>query len=449
MTIQIKYSPDKAGRLIPAELPLSKSIALRVMTLNALSRLAGGGEAHIPQLPDSEDVAGMERAIKCISEAARQQEVYIGEGGAPLRFFTALAASFPGMDITLLAGESLMRRPLKPLLDALHDAGAKIRCRKKKGFPPLHIEGRELEADRITMTPAISSQFVSALMMAAPLWRTGLRLDFGGVKPVSTPYILMTARIMSRFGIASGIGQDSVTVEPCQVKAPREFEIEPDWSAASYFYELALLLPGTPIPLLRLTPPERSLQGDSRCAEIFSGLGVSTDINPDGSATLLCDGNILKKAVDSRTRMELDMCDTPDLVPALAVGFCMAGVRFRFTGIGHLRHKETDRMLALETELGKAGYDIVTGPDFMEWNGLRSPVGNDYTIDTYSDHRMAMAFAPAAAKRKYISIHAPEVVDKSFPTYWKVLEGLGFETSRPDTPSHKEDYNPTDSDTLC
>ena len=123
MTIQIKYSPDKAGRLIPAELPLSKSIALRVMTLNALSRLAGGGEAHIPQLPDSEDVAGMERAIKCISEAARQQEVYIGEGGAPLRFFTALAASFPGMDITLLAGESLMRRPLKPLLEMQEKKG--------------------------------------------------------------------------------------------------------------------------------------------------------------------------------------------------------------------------------------------------------------------------------------------------------------------------------------
>lgn len=423
MIIQLRYNPRNDAR--PVRLPLSKSIALRVMTLNALSRRLGGGEAMIPQLPDAGDVAGMERALRCYADGGG--EVYIGEGGAPLRFFTALAASTPGIDVKVTASEALMRRPLKPLLDALHDAGASVRCSGRTGYPPLRIKGRKLDPAHVAITPAVSSQFVSALMMASPLWERGLNLEFTGGKPVSAPYILMTARIMSRFGISTGIGQQSVTVEPVPVRAPRRFDIETDWSAASYFYELALLLPGTPVPLERLTPPDDSLQGDSRCADIFGRLGVTTTLHPDGSATLLCDPGRLDAFLAQEEPMELDMGDTPDLVPALAVALCMAGVRFRFTGIAHLHHKESDRIHALAVELGRIGFGIEAGADFMAWEGARTPTGEDETISSYSDHRMAMAFAPAAARLPYLCIADPEVVEKSYPAYWEALRALGFE----------------------
>ncbi len=435
MVIQLQYRAE--AEVTPAELPLSKSIALRVLTLNSVAEALGLSPAGIPALPDAEDVEGMQRAREAYAaqlallsggaEVADPHMVHIGEGGAPLRFFTALAASTPGIDLSISTGRSLMRRPLMLLLEALREAGAEIHCERKEGYPPLRILGRRLAPESLGLNPGVSSQFVSALMMASPLWQHGLHLHFDGAAPVSAPYIAMTAEIMRRFGAEVEWDEREVRVAPGKLQPPAEYCVETDWSAASYFYELAILLPGHDIPLARLTPPDGSLQGDARCAEIFSLLGVTTTLKPDGSAVLRCDPRLLDLFRDSLHPLELDMNATPDLVPALAVGFCLAGIRFRFSGVGHLKHKETDRMLALSTELSKLGYMLDTTPDTMAWLGARCPAGDNESIATYSDHRMAMAFAPAAAKLPYIAIEDPGVVGKSFPGYWRALEGLGFE----------------------
>ena len=429
MAIQLQYSGTSATEALPVALPLSKSIALRVLTLNALSRRLTGREAEIPALPDAEDVAGMLRAMRLYGShgvASGRYTVHIGEGGAPLRFFLPLAASTPGIDMTVSAGLALSRRPLAPLLAALRDAGADLRPLRRPGRPPLRILGRSLSPGEIVMDPGVSSQFVSALMMASPLWQHGLSLDFGGRTPVSAPYIGMTASLMEQYGARIERTDSHIRVAAGNITPPDRIEIETDWSAASYFYQLALLLPDTPIPIGRLTPPGESLQGDARCAEIFRSVGVATVIHPDGSATLLCDGAHLRRVIESGTPLQFDMNATPDLVPALAVGFCLAGIPFRFTGVAHLRHKETDRMSAPATELARLGYRLRLEADAMSWEGERCAAEERPLIRTWSDHRMAMAFAPAAVRYPGLRIEHPKVTGKSFPRYWEMLSRLGF-----------------------
>lgn len=441
MVIQLIYRQRPNAEIKPVELPLSKSIALRVLALNAVSCRCGGGEAYVPKLPDASDVAGMLRGIRLydyesgntaqeISDRGYTRNVVnIGEGGATLRFFTAFVASTPGVDITVTTHSSLMRRPFKPLLDVLRTAGADLHCLRHEGYPPLRIIGRKLSPGPLALDPSVSSQFVSALMMASPLWGNGLDLTFKGCVPVSAPYIRMTAEIMRRFGAEVEASDNGIRVKSGRLTAPAEFPVETDWSAASYFYELALLSPGREVPLRRLTPSAGSLQGDARCESIFGLLGIDTVYQSDGSAILRCNPEKLDVFRSIDTPLELDLNATPDLVPALAVGFCLAGIKFRFTGIGHLRHKETNRMTALANELERIGYRLVISDDSMAWEGDRTPSGENETIETYNDHRMAMAFAPAAVVLPYVSIDSPDVVEKSFPGYWEALKGLGFEIS--------------------
>lgn len=441
-TLFLKYDPVRAEDAEAVELPLSKSIALRVMTLNGVCRAQGSAPAVIPELPDSEDVAGMNRAMIFLDSSLASESfprphgiVYIGEGGAPLRFFTALAASVPAVDITLSASRGLSRRPMGILLDALRESGADIRSLRRGNHPPLHIVGRPLSCPRITMNAGVSSQFISALMMAAPMWEGGLKLRFAGERPVSMPYIGMTLSLLERYGVKARMIQDadggiSVCVSPAVCRAPARYPIEPDWSAASYFYEIALLRPGLDVKVRSLTSARESLQGDAACAEIFSRLGVKTVLQANGGATLHCDEMELERLRSRGFRLEEDMNDTPDLVPALAVGLCLARIPFRFTSVGHLRHKETDRIAALICELEKLGFVLHADSESLEWDGEEHPALADPVIKTYSDHRMAMAFAPAAIKIQGLGIESPGVVGKSFPRFWEMLARLGFEISR-------------------
>lgn len=392
-------------------LPFSKSVALRVMTMNAVYEALGKHPFKIENLPDSDDVKGMKRALDVLK--ANGNSVYIGEGAAPMRFFTALAASIPGVDIEVSASEGLMRRPMGILIDALRSMGASIECLNREGYPPLRIKGGKLSGDRVTLNPAISSQYTSALMMAAPLWENMLELDFEGKKPVSLPYMEMTAAVIKRFEDAS------------KENPGREIRIEPDWSAASYFYEWTLLNAPCRLKIASLTPPAESLQGDSRCASFFAAAGVKTVFLPDGSVVLACD----KPAGNPHAGLiEFDMGDTPDLVPALAVALPLAGFRFRFTSVSHLHIKETDRIAALTTEMKKLGFILISaekdGSETLEWRGETIAPEPDPHIATYSDHRMAMAFAPARALFPSMVIESPEVVKKSFPDFWQTLSNL-------------------------
>lgn len=415
------------------ELPLSKSVALRVLTLNAVSESVSGRAAHIPVDADSEDVKGLERAISLyrsqIGAGTRESSntVNIGEGGAPFRFFTALAASTPGIDLTLATRRPLLRRPHRILLDALREAGADIRCLRGNERPPLRIIGKKLDPSELTLNAGVSSQYVSALMMAAPLWENGLHLTFGTGRVVSLPYLEMTASIMRQFGCEVTLSEREVRVAPRRCVAPESYDIPTDWSAVSYFYELALLLQGEQVKIARLTTPELSLQGDSACRDIFAALGVRTKIFTDGSACLVASSETLDRWRSGNEIYVIDLSGTPDLAPALAVGLCLAGVRFRFDNAGHLKHKETDRMAALASELHKLGYVVWTADESMGWNGEKCPVAAEQPeISTYSDHRMAMAFAPAAAAFPGLRIKDPEVVGKSYPRFWENLAAIGF-----------------------
>ncbi|MDE5869495.1 MAG: hypothetical protein K2H18_04610, partial [Muribaculaceae bacterium] len=279
-------------------------------------------------------------------------------------------------------------------------------------------------------------------IMCAPYWQKGLCLRLTGEHPVSLPYIEMTTGMMSRAGAHVTFDKENQTITvadtPYSPSLISALAPETDWSAASYFYELALILPEREIKIASLTPPSPlpssplspsySLQGDSRCGEIFSLFGVETEYHTDGSATLRCNLKVREEMskLSKESPIVLDMSDTPDLVPALAVALCMADIHFNITGIGHLRHKESDRIAAIEIELSKIGYAVATDNDSMTWKGARTPVGENETIETYHDHRIAMAFAPAATQLPYLSILDPKVIDKSFPDYFNVLARIGF-----------------------
>lgn len=422
--IEIKYEACNLGREVT--LPLSKSIALRAMTLNVVSQLLGHGCVANMTLPNSEDIDGMFRAVNIFSDnsGVGTHSVHIGAGGAPFRFFTALAASATGCDVTVTADPALMKRPNAPLFDALRNAGADIKCLGNEGYAPIHISGRLLSPKKVDVDSTISSQYLSALLMAAPLWKGGAIIPFSKEHAVSQPYLEMTLNLMKKFGCNVEMTEDSLRVSAGKCTSPERFVVEGDWSAASYFYESALLAPGKKIRIKNLYPASESVQGDAACEKIFQMVGVNTIYHPDGSATLLCDSRKRDEIRESRKVITLNLNGTPDLVPALAVAFCLAEIQFRFEGIAHLRHKETDRMGAVAAELRKLGYLLTTDSDSMSWRGERCEVETDApTISTYSDHRMAMAFAPAALVTGRILIANPDVVKKSYPEYWENLLG--------------------------
>lgn len=431
----------------PVELPGSKSMAARALIISAL---AGNAIPDIKDLPDCDDTRHMAEALRTLEAAAgplpaRLKEasqppvhicVNLGLGGTTLRFFTALAASLPGVVTDIDCAPGLRARPLSPLIDALEQAGAEITFLEEKGKAPFTVIGSRLQGGRIRIDSSVSSQFISALMMVAPYWRDGLHIDFNGVAPVSFPYISMTAEIMRRFQVSVTATVKCIDVHPGNYRKVNRCEVEPDWSAASYLYELSALMPGREIHISRLTPPEISVQGDSGCAGLFALLGVSTICNPDGSATLLCNREVLDGLRKSAKPLVLDMESMPDLVPALAVTLSLCGIKFELTGIAHLRVKESDRLAALVNELGKLGYILEEGPDSLRWSGAVSSSQSESfkcpIIETYGDHRIAMAFgASVAALSSGITLRDPSVVDKSFPSYFTQIGRLGLIGSIP------------------
>lgn len=444
--LQINYNPA-CKEDITVALPTSKSMAARALIIAAL---AGVPPCDIHNLPVCSDTTELTAAINALLSAIPDPasriatgdsspvclRLNLGLGGTSLRFFTALAASIPDAEFEIDCAAPLKKRPLAPLCEALNTAGAHISYLDKPGYPPLLIKGKHIPGGEREISAAISSQFISAMIMTAPYWKEGLRLSLTGGEPVSFPYIDMTVGMMRRAGAEVKVERDEkkISVARGSYDAGRMDALQPeaDWSAASYFYELALTVPERVVRIASLTPPSRSLQGDSACDAIFARVGVETEYLPDGSAILRCDKE-RRDAVAKESASEpvlFDMSATPDLVPALAVGLCLAGIRFRINGIGHLRHKESDRIMAIQLELEKIGYQLHTGADAMAWLGERMPIGENEAIETWHDHRIAMAFAPAAARLTYLSILNPEVTEKSFPDYFDCLAANGFAIRR-------------------
>ena len=386
-------------------LPTSKSISNRVLIINALAE----SDMPIEGVSDCDDTRVMLNVLQ-----SNDTKFDVGAAGTSMRFLTAFLSKIVGKwEIT--GSERMKNRPIKLLVDALNELGAKIEYIEKEGYPPLRIYGSALQGGRIEMQGNVSSQYISALLMLAPTMQQGLRLVLQG-DIISVPYIQMTIKIMEQFGIQSYWKGNEIYI-PNQAYTPVPFVVEGDWSAASYWYEMLALAPQGEVELKGLY--KDSVQGDAAIATIFEHIGVKTKFTKQGV--------ILSKKAPKKGKLVYNFVNQPDLAQTCVVCCCLLGIPFYFSGLQSLKIKETDRIYALVTELKKLGY-VVHQKDnsILEFNNERCDVATEQSIDTYDDHRMAMAFAPACIKVGEISINEPHVVTKSYPNFWVDLQSLGF-----------------------
>lgn len=391
-------------------LPASKSISNRALAINMLA-----GNAKTPvNLSDCDDTRVM---LKWLND--RPSTIDIGAAGTAMRFSTALLAVTEGSHI-ITGSERMKKRPIGILVNALRQLGAQIEYVEDDGFPPLRIVGNNsLEGGIISLPGNVSSQYISAMLMIGPTLKKGLTLQLTG-EIISRPYINMTIAIMHSFGANVQFATDNTIVVKPGKYNPNDYTVENDWSAASYWYEIIALANNTDATIYLPNLYKNSLQGDCKGAEVFRKLGVETQYTSNGVT--------LRKTPISIELLEYDFVEMPDLAQTFVVTCCMLGVHFHFTGLQSLKIKETDRINALKVEMKKLGYVIEDRNDSeLLWQGeLCKPMDN-CAIDTYEDHRMAMAFAPVSMKIGKININDPHVVTKSYPHYWDDLKKVGFE----------------------
>lgn len=387
-------------------LPASKSISNRALIINAL----GKGTFTPSNLSDCDDTRVM---VKALTDGSKMIDILAA--GTAMRFLTAYLSVTPG-ERTITGTARMQQRPIRILVNALRELGADVEYTGNEGFPPLRIKGTELSQNEIMLEGNVSSQYISALLMIGPALKNGLTLQLSG-EIISRPYIDLTLQLMKDFGAqASWISPNSIVVAP-QLYKSIPFTIESDWSAASYWYQMAALSEDPEIELEGLF--ENSYQGDSRGAEVFAQLGIQTEFTQQGI-------KLIKKG-ELPEKLEEDFIDIPDLAQTFVVTCALLNIPFRFTGLQSLRIKETDRISALRTELKKLGYLIEEeNGSVMMWNGERCEPEVVPVIQTYEDHRMAMAFAPASLHFPNLQIAEPQVVSKSYPGYWKDLMRAGF-----------------------
>jgi 3-phosphoshikimate 1-carboxyvinyltransferase len=400
---------EKSDKIISGEvtLPASKSISNRLLIIRALSP----GPFMINNLSDSDDTKVLENALK-----SDKNVIYIGHAGTSMRFLTAYYSITPGERI-LTGSERMKERPVGDLVDALRILGAEIQYAEREGFPPLRIRGKKIEGGKISVNSSVSSQFISALLMIAPVLNKGLQMKLTG-RTVSPSYIELTLKLMQLFGIKYKFDGSVINIEH-QEYIPSDITVEADWSSASYWYEMASMATKVKLALRGLT--QLDLQGDSILPKLFDGFGVNTEFIDDGVSLTDKPMNI--------SRFEYNFINQPDLVQTFAVLCALKGISSRFEGTQTLKVKETDRIKALNNELSKFGIELEPASDgtWIEFSGARTSIEpGTIKISTYEDHRMAMAFAPAAILGYKIDIENPEVVSKSYPCFWEDLIKVGF-----------------------
>lgn len=395
-------------------LPASKSISNRALVINAL---AGNG-SHPENLSVCDDTDVMVAALRDMP-----YEIDIKAAGTAMRFTTALLAVGEGEHV-ITGTERMRHRPITVLVDALRSLGADIEYQGEEGFPPLRIRGRQLEGGRLDIAGNVSSQYISALLMVGPVMTNGLTLHLTG-NVISRPYIDLTICTMQEFGAdVEWEDASTIVVKPQPYKAV-PFFIENDWSASSYWYEMLALL-GRGESQVRLPGlMDGSRQGDSAIRYIFTMLGVKTkfDAKLQNKPTTVT----LSSQRMALPRFSFDFVNQPDLAQTVVVTAALCGVPFRFTGLQTLRIKETDRIAALKYEMSKLGYVLDDSEEgVLSWDGTVCEPMERPEIDTYEDHRMAMAFAPAAIRFPGLRINNPEVVSKSYPGFWNDLRKAGW-----------------------
>ena len=397
------------------KLPASKSISNRALIIYALS----GGNIIPDNISDCDDTKVIIDALKHMPDV-----IDIKAAGTAMRFMTAYLSATKG-EHTITGTERMKHRPIKVLVDALRYLGAEITYEDKEGYPPLHIKGKTLEGGHLEVPGNVSSQYISALILIGPALTKGLELKLTD-EIVSRPYIDLTLWTMREFGAdAEWTDVDTITIKPKPYGNFKYF-VENDWSASSYWYEIMALSSDRESKISLEGLMDGSKQGDSVVRYIFSLLGVKSifETKQEGVPTTVT----LKRNICKLPRLDYDFINSPDLAQTFVVCCALMGIKFHFTGLASLKIKETDRIEALKQELLKLGYVIKDKNDSeLIWDGETCEPSFE-PIDTYEDHRMAMAFAPVAMKFPEIRINDPEVVTKSYPHFWDDLKSAGFKT---------------------
>ena len=386
----------------------SKSESNRLLILQALYP-----NLKISNLSNSDDTHYLRKALKSEDEL-----VDIHHAGTAMRFLTAYFSSLEGREVVLTGSKRMTERPVKLLVDALKQMGADISYEKNDGYPPIRIKGKKLTANRVSLQANISSQYISALMLIAPSLPNGLEINLEG-EITSSPYIKMTLEILQRAGIKGVFQGKTIKIEPTQDVEKQTLAVESDWSSASYYYSLAAISDSADLKLS--TYRKTSLQGDSCLAKIYKQFGVTTRFENDHI--------ILEKRPGTKPKhIEENLQNSPDIAQTIAVTCLALNVPCHLTGLHTLKIKETDRLVALKTEIEKFGSQVKVTNNSLELLPKQN-FSQNVSVGTYNDHRMAMAFAPLGLKIPF-EIEDAEVVSKSYPGFWEDFEKLGFKIEK-------------------
>lgn len=393
------------------EISGSKSESNRLLILNSIY-----GNLKIDNLSNSDDTVILDKYITNL-----ESHIDVHHAGTAMRFLTALLAIKTNKKFVITGSKRMKERPIKILVQALNKLGANISYFDKKGFPPLIIKGQEIVGGEISLSSNISSQYISALMLIAPILKNGLLINLEG-KITSKPYLEMTLAILKKIGINCYFKNNIISIEHCSKINNSAISIESDWSSVSYFYSIVALSNAAELNIG--TFYKSSIQGDVKLYEIYAKLGVETKFIKSSSRILIKKINDFIKP----DHIDLDLTENPDIAQTIAVTCFGLGISCDLFGLHTLKIKETDRLEALKIELSKLGANVkVTNNSFHL--APTFSINNGISIETYNDHRMAMAFAPLALMTPII-INDPDVVTKSYKDFWKDLKSLNFNLSK-------------------
>ena len=385
----------------------SKSESNRVLILKYLFNT----DIIIDNLSNSDDTSVLLKALENQTDI-----VDINHAGTAMRFLTSLFAVTNKKNIILTGSDRMLQRPVEELVNSLKSLGADIIYEKEIGYPPLRFNGFNQTNKLIELRSDISSQFASSLILVAPYLNDGLQIKLVG-NIFSKPYILLTCEIMKRFGFSCIINKDEIKIKPNKKVSIKNYSVESDWSSASYLYSIVAL---SGIDLKLSSFKSNSLQGDSKLSKLYENFGVKTYFKNDEI--------ILKRSKSHRMKkfIELDLIDNPDLAQTIIVTSLGLSIHTKLTGLNTLKIKETDRLVALKNEISKFNTDVIIDDQSIEINNFPKALPENIEIDTYHDHRMALAFSPLSVLVKLV-INDYGVISKSFPEYWTILQKLNFD----------------------
>jgi 3-phosphoshikimate 1-carboxyvinyltransferase len=407
--MHITLQKSKIAKQSSIQITGSKSESNRLLLLKALYP-----EFKLENVSNSDDSNVMTRALETSSSL-----VNIHHAGTAMRFLTAYFSIQEGRTVELTGSKRMKERPIQILVEALQELGADITYIENAGMPPLKIKGKKLDKYHVSLNANVSSQYISALLLIASKLENGLELTLEG-EITSVPYINMTLALLDEIGVQSSFVGNVITVKSNTEKLePKTLVVESDWSSASYYFSIVALSPlNTEITLSSYK--ENSLQGDSVLVDIYKHFGVTTTFK-DNKITI-------KKEGLNPEPLALDLKNAPDIAQTIAVTCFALGISCSLTGLHTLKIKETDRLVALKTEIEKLGGQVQITDKSLQLSASNS-INNMVAIGTYNDHRMAMAFAPLALKTSIV-IEDAEVVSKSYPTFWEDLKSIGFQISQ-------------------